>query len=94
MSKTEKLNEEQIFMQEVDDGELKTVTGGEVCENGQWFEKDRNCTKMETRRIYGGKGFPNCAATVEEGSWCGYNDACTWKAVVYTDTKRCTNSFE
>lgn len=39
-------------------------------------------TQIE-RNIYEGE-FPNCAATVEGGSWCWNNDACEKFAVIYT----------
>jgi hypothetical protein len=93
MSKTEKPNEEQVFKQEVADDELEGIAGG-GCEDGAWHDNYYNCPKIDTRNIYKG-GFPNCAATVEKGSWCGYNDACEWQAVVYEGMKKgCGRAWE
>ena len=78
MSKTEKLNKEQVFKQEVSDDELEAVAGGK----GSGGE----CNRNQARDIYKG-GFPNCAATVEEGSWCSSNDACITDAVRYWEMK-------
>lgn len=95
MSSTEKLNEEQVFKQEASDDELEAVSGGGNSagdEFGSWHKNSDNCTKMDTRNIYGGKGFPNCAATVEEDSWCGYNDACIMEAVAYQGMETCVKA--
>ena len=52
-------------------------------------EKDINdCVKSYNRDIYKGS-FPNCAATVEEGSWCDTNDACTVSAIIYKGMENC-----
>ena len=81
MSKTEKPNEEQVFKQEVADDELEAVAGGDC------FDEDlNNCYGAYARNIYSG-GFPNCAATVEDGSWCGKNDACYSYAIFYKGMK-------
>ena len=52
-----------------------------------------NCTQQMRRDIYAGKGFPNCAATVGDGSWCGSNDACFSSAVDYTNMKDCPKAW-
>ena len=93
MSKTEKLNEEQIFKQEVSDDELEAAVGGRhrPGEKGKafWWDDDpNNCTENHWRQIYSG-GFPNCAASVEDGSWCGTNDACNAEAVNYQGMDDC-----
>lgn len=44
---------------------------------------DDNCVVQQKRDIYGGGGFPNCAATVGDGSRCVSNDACVTGAVNY-----------
>ena len=87
MSKTEKLNEEQVFKQEIADDELETVAGGGenkgLCGAASYGKDTKyDCTGLHKRDIYKG-GFPNCAATVEEGSWCKTNDACNARQVVY-----------
>ena len=90
MSKTEKLNEEQVFKQALDDDELDAVSGGTL------RDYYGDCINDAYRDIYGGQnGFPNCAATVEEDSWCWSNDACLEEAVVYKfTTKSCLKAWE
>ena len=102
MSKTEKLNEEQVFKQAFDDDELETVAGGdgtgtcgkEALKARELFgiDSDTNhCVNMQNRDIYEG-GFPNCAATVEDRSWCGTNDACHTTAVDYKGMTDCSKA--
>ena len=72
----------EVLEQEISADELDAVAGG------SWWasEKDadqNNCIQNHERYIYGGNGFPNCAATVEDGSHCGTNDACYSDAVEY-----------
>ena len=74
MSKTEKLNEEQVFKQALDDDELEAVAGGK----GEDDDNDE-CIKAYFRYKEG----EGCAATVEDDSWCMLNDACSDVAVVY-----------
>ena len=86
MSKNEKLNEEQVFKQEISDKELENVSGGSIfdfCDNNSFHERD----------IYSGDGFPNCANTVEDGSFCDTNDACYSFAVTYTNMVDCSKSW-
>ena len=73
--------EKEVFDQEVEKEELSEVNGGKLF--------GHNCDKTHHRDIYGGKGFPNCAATVEDGSWCGSGDACEMVAIVYDDIEGC-----
>ena len=51
-----------------------------------------DCISYSSRNIYDG-GFPNCAATVEDGSWCGSNDACYSKGIKYVDMKDCGKAW-
>ena len=65
---------------------------------GKEYEETDFADKSETdvndchisyyRDIYKG-GFPNCAATVEDGSWCDKNDACTLNAIRYQEMEGC-----
>lgn len=87
MSKTEKLNEEQVFKQEVSDDELEAVAGGAPGTGDK-----NNCNNAHRRDIYGGAGFPNCAATVEDGSLCNTNDACLYLSVRYKGMTDCTKA--
>ena len=103
MSKTEKPNEEQVFKQEVSDDELEAVAGGNYGSCGgassssqkpwSWDTDSENCVKDHYREIYKG-GFPNCAASVEDGSWCGTNDACHHDAVNYQGMNDCSKAWE
>ena len=77
--------EKEVFAEEVALDELDNVAGGFM----QSFQQ--NCVQNHYRELYGGRGFPNCAATVEENSNCRDNDACTRNAVVYTDMKTRAN---
>jgi hypothetical protein len=92
MSEIEKLNEEQVFKQEVADDELEAVAGGK----GYKPPTKDDCTELHKRDIYQG-GFPNCAATVEDGSWCDTNDACKAQQVNYYNmsckVNSCTKSW-
>ena len=101
MSKTEKPNEEQVFKKEVSDDELEAVAGGgeSICgavasaeqNNSGWDSDSKHCVNHHYRDIYDG-GFPNCAASVEDGSWCDTNDACTFQAVNYQGMDDCTKA--
>ncbi len=74
--------EKKIFAQEISDEDAAKIAGGE------WDDQFQYCTENHYRRIYprdgSDAGFPDCAASVEEGSHCGTNDACGQSAVVYT----------
>jgi len=102
MSKTEKLNEEQVFKQEIADDELEVVAGGDgtrACGKEMLGAREflgidsdtKHCVNMQYRDIYEG-GFPNCAASVEDGSWCGTNDACHNTAVDYKGMTDCSKA--
>ena len=83
-----KAKEEEVFSQDVSAEELGTISGGSsIVLDGD--DDTSNCVELQKRKIYGGRGFPNCAATVESGSWCGKSDACTNYAVVYDDIHGC-----
>ncbi len=63
------------------------ITGGP-------HDDDRNnCVNHDYRNIYGGNGFPNCAATVEDGSHCGTNDACYNNTVDYRGLTDCAKAW-
>ena len=71
-----------ILDQEIALDDLNAVAGGASSGSA-------NCSISLYRDIYGGRGFPNCAATVEDGSWCGSNDACKADAVIYEHMENC-----
>ena len=81
--------EEEVFDQELSMDELDAAAGGyaKPCAALGWDDNRDDCVENHYRLIYGGGGFPNCAATVEDGSWCGTNDACRSQAVEYKDIK-------
>ena len=100
MSKTEKLNEEQVFRQEIADDELEAVSGGKGDRPidyvlPSWCIPDDDsdhCTETWERNIYEG-AFPNCASTVEDGSWCKASDACTAVSISYQGMTDCGKAW-
>ena len=95
MSDEQKATENEVFNQELSMDDLDAAAGGfygaaAAMQAGLDAAKDddrSNCDNYDIRQIYGGGGFPNCAATVEDGSWCVTNDACRSQAVEYKDIK-------
>ena len=89
--------EEAILAQQVSEEELNGVTGGGKCPSQA--QKDtfgaNDCqTGGTTRWIYRRK-FPNCAQSVESGSWCNSNDACySYSSVHYTGMNDCSRSWK
>ena len=71
--------------QELSTEDLDAVAGGDT------GPEDQNCVRQHYRNIYKGN-FPNCAATVGDGSHCGTNDACYNDAIVYTGMENCSIS--
>lgn len=60
-----------------------------------WCIKDDdpdNCIETWQRDIYGG-GFPNCAATVENESWCETNDACEKTSIDNQGLRSCSRAW-
>ncbi len=92
--------EKKILGQELSKEDLAEVAGG------KWDFDHDECTnnherQMHLRKEYAGPGawryepfFPNCAATVEDGSWCWSNDACLSEAVSYVGMNSCTKAWE
>ena len=99
--------EDAVLGQELSVDEMEAAAGGNACPQGQnvvtspvndgnrcSLTQQANCYHEEKRSIYSG-GFPNCAATVENGSWCGTNDAChTSNAIRYTGLTDCTKAWK
>ena len=81
------MSEKEVFIQKVSDEEMEAVAGGEGVN-----DYDYDCVSEHWRDIYFG-GFPNCAATVEEGSLCDTNDACVAGAVVYKGMHVCYKAW-
>ena len=100
MSDEQKAKEAEVFDQKLSVEDLDAAAGGgsdckdvSVC----GAASEANCVKILNRDIRGGGGFPNCAATVEDGSWCGHNDACYNLAVKYHNFKSgswCSKAWE
>lgn len=94
-------NEADVFAQEISDDELEAVYGGRggavtLCGlNGRACDNNahENCVRNYNRDINFG-GFPNCAATVEEDSWCSSNDACVFDDVRYTNMDSCNKAWD
>ena len=91
------MSEEEVFEQEVSKEELENAAGGRV--HGNFYHHPSTtstkygCTKYQVRNIYEG-GFPNCAATVEDGSFCYENDACFSMAVNYSHMESCSKAWQ
>ena len=99
--------EDAVLGQELSVDEMEAAAGGNACPQGQnvvtspvndgnrcSLTQQANCYHEEKRSIYSG-GFPNCAATVENGSWCSTNDAChTSNAIRYTGLTDCTKAWK
>ena len=89
MTDQEKKKKDGVFKQVLSEDELRGIAGGD------WLEEINTCDSMMIRNIYGGNGFPNCASTMEEGSWCMLSDACATSAVIYwADSKHCYLSHD
>ncbi len=74
--------EKEVFEQETSADELENASGGVA-----------SYVPTPKKNIYEG-GFPNCAATVEEDSWCGANDACILDEVRYKEMKECYRAWK
>jgi hypothetical protein len=92
-----------VFQQALSEDELEAASGGKLaCDilmrfalcglNGSPDEQDP-CINTYHRGIYD-SGFPNCAATVDDGSWCEVNDACYNVSVVYKDMRDCHKAWK
>ncbi len=78
--------EDEVLAQELSPDELEAVSGGDQDEDR------KNCVRYSERNIYLG-GFPNCAATVEDGSFCSSNDACYHSMVGYYILVECQKAW-
>ena len=78
------MSEKEVFIQKVSDEEMEAVAGG---------KEGRECSGEFERHIYY-PSFPNCAATVEDGSNCWSNDACFVNSVVYMGMQDCAKAWE
>ena len=84
------MSDKEVFEQKVNDDELENVSGGYEIKDSD----SNNCTRYHTREIYGGNGYPNCAASVEDGSLCSTNDACYKVAVEYKGMTDCAKAWK
>ena len=91
MSENEKARDNEVFAQSVSLDDLDAVSGGNFLHDEDY--DSGNCIQTSFRHIRRGNGFPNCAATVEDGSWCDYNDACHIDSIRYTGMKDCNKAW-
>ena len=93
---------EIVLNQVLSDDELEAAAGGKfrcihlmrlaLCGlNGSPYPYP--CEDTNYRPIYE-PAFPNCAATVEDGSWCLDSDACYDVAIVYEGMRECHKSWK
>ena len=64
-----------------------------------WSNHDETICSSDTSKKYGRPlrnpdGSTNCAATVEDGSWCGSNDACYEDEVNYMGLNDCAKAWK
>ena len=89
--------DDKVLEQEVSLDELEAAAGGGFnARSHKVYQRDddaENCVKSWRRNIYGGSGFANCAATVEDGSWCSENDACYDYSITYVGMKDCKKAW-
>ena len=78
--------EDEVLTQPLSPDELEAVSGGDQDDDL------KNCVRYSERNIYLG-GFPNCAATVEDGSFCSSNDACYHSMVGYYILTECNKAW-
>ncbi len=86
------MSEDKVFEQEISPEELENAAGGGLLHNKK-SAPVYGCQINQRRDIYEG-GFPNCAATVEDGSFCNSNDACFKSAVNYTSMQSCFKAWQ
>ena len=87
MTDKDKQTEEAVFTQELAEDELHAVSGGA---KAPYY---LGCDESSQRWIYA-YNFPNCASTVEEGSWCSSSDACSLSAIVYRGMENCGKAWK
>ena len=104
MSDREK-KEQDILNQELSEDEMDTVAGGtDKCADGKFggcfmgLGRRHSCDSeiyiKYGRPLYRPDGSLNCAATVEDGSWCGSNDACYDAEAVYLGMTDCRKAWK
>ena len=93
MSDEQKAMENEVFDQELSLDDLDAAAGGDWLNGGPKDYETWDCINHVRRDMYGAGGFPNCAATVEDGSHCASNDACYSKAVDYQGLTDCAKAW-
>ena len=97
MSDREK-KEQEIMNQEMSSEEMETVAGGGKCDFSMSIAREGRCWSIPAQQ-YGRParrpdGSMNCAATVEDGSHCGSDDACYEDEVVYLGIVDCEKAWQ
>ena len=108
MSDREK-REQEIMNQEMSTDEMETIAGGVVgawdhvdpekrtskkCTCGAWAQCSNDPSKKYGRPLYRPDGSVNCSATVEDGSWCGSDDACYSDETIYFGMLDCEKAWK
>ena len=91
MSEQEK-KEQKILNQEMDPEEMENVAAG--IDDSSDDSDDVLFPKIIKRNFYNEDGSINCAATVEDGSWCKSNDACYTNQMDYQGMKSCSKAWK
>ena len=88
------LTEDAVLGQELSADEMSAAAGG-ITHDG-CSDAMNECWNNVSRMIQGmpgHRGFPGCAATVEDGSMCDTNDACWVSAVIYSNMEVCSRAW-
>ena len=98
MSGQEK-KEQEIMNQEMSLDEMEDVSGGaygmiDVFAKNIARGITFNSADKVTLNFYNEDGSINCAATVEDGSWCHDNDACYTNQMDYQGMKSCSKAWK
>lgn len=87
--------DEELFSQELSSEELSAVAAGRGggCDGGPRYICKRSLYSDIYWDEWHQQGFPNCASTVEDGSWCVNNDACYGGAIIYRNMGDCHKAW-
>ena len=83
------MSDKDILNQNLSEEEMAQLSAGSGVIIDRLDKERSNCVYLQVRNINRG-GFPNCAATVEDNSWCLNNDACLMQAVGYEGMEKCS----
>lgn len=74
--------------------DCRGTQNGNCCYDHWETDCDSGNSRKYGRPFRNPDGTPNCAATVEDGSWCDSNDACYNKEVRYLSLNNCAKAWD